>query len=278
MILSVVILALARIPFRILKRRRRTPAGAGVTAVVVALLLAAPGTAQEPMNPALQPDGVYEAGQIVERRPGGLPSLGVMFRQEFPAGINHIVTGPDHIAFVVALALVAQTAWGLFVVVSFFTLAHALTLTLASLNVLPLGELGVSVIELGVALSIVWVAAENIVWKGKTHHRPLLAFGFGLVHGYAFSEHFREALLDVDLSAAANLLKFLFKVLAFNLGVDAGQLAVVYVTFGLLVWLRRRASPEAMDRTVLKLSAAIGLFGLVWSGERLWGIAKSLAG
>jgi hydrogenase/urease accessory protein HupE len=266
MILSVVILALARIPFRILKRRRRTPAGAGVTAVVVALLLAAPGTAQEPMNPALQPDGVYEAGQIVERRPGGLPSLGVMFRQEFPAGINHIVTGPDHIAFVVALALVAQTAWGLFVVVSFFTLAHAL------------GELGVSVIELGVALSIVWVAAENIVWKGKTHHRPLLAFGFGLVHGYAFSEHFREALLDVDLSAAANLLKFLFKVLAFNLGVDAGQLAVVYVTFGLLVWLRRRASPEAMDRTVLKLSAAIGLFGLVWSGERLWGIAKSLAG
>lgn len=251
---------------------------ARITAAALLLFLCLPVLAAEGPNPALQPEGVYEPGQIVERRPSGLPSAGVLFRQEFPAGVRHIVTGPDHIAFVAALALVASSAWGLFVVVSFFTLAHALTLTLASLNVIPLGELGVSVIELGVALSIVWVACENIVWKGKTHHRALLAFCFGLVHGYAFSEHFRATLLDLDLAVAANLVKFLFKVLSFNLGVDAGQLAVVYATFGALACLRKRVTPDVMGRLVMKLSAAIGLFGLVWSGERLWGIARSLAG
>lgn len=226
-------------------------------------------------NPALSGNSAWKEGLSEKRGRTELPSAGYIIQEEFPAGIQHILTGPDHIAFVVALVLSFFSIWQLFKIVSFFTIAHALTLTLAGLNLIPLGKLGIAAIELGVALSIAWVGIENLI-KSKgiaIKRRESIAFFFGLIHGLAFSEHFRITLLDADLSVTLNLLKFLMKILTFNLGVDTGQLLIVSGVI-LFFWLiHKYLSPDTAEKLELKLkkygSATVSIFGLLWMFERI---------
>jgi hypothetical protein len=175
-------------------------------------------------------------------------------------GLEHIFTGADHLAFVLGLLLLGGSLWRVIGVVSSFTLAHSVTLALASLAWV---RLPASLVEPLIAASIVWIAVENLVAlrRGATREdrRPLLAFLFGLVHGFGFA----GALAPLHLSAGG----LATALLSFNAGVELGQGAVVAAAFPLLAALRRRRAGAPI---LLRAgSVGIGLAGAAWLLERL---------
>src|SRR6185369_9153408 len=110
------------------------------------------------------------------------PSRWRTFSDYVRHGINHILTGYDHLLFIAALALAVRRFWELFKIIAAFTLAHTITLTL---SVLDLVRLPAHLVEPMIALSIVFVALENLFWPDRTHGgtRLAVAFFFGLFHG-----------------------------------------------------------------------------------------------
>ncbi len=181
-------------------------------------------------------------------------------------GMEHIFIGADHLAFLLALLLAASKLGDMVRIVTSFTVAHSLTLFLASMDVIRLAP---ALTEALIAASIVYVAAENL-WLKEAGHRWILTFIFGLVHGLGFSGVLKERLEGLD--------GILLPVLSFNLGVEVGQLAVLLVLFPLLARLRRGADAEASQRRQLRLlrggSVPILLLGLGWLGDRVfqWGL------
>jgi uncharacterized membrane protein len=145
----------------------------------------------------------------------------------------------------------------LLVTVTAFTLAHSAALALAVLGWVHLSP---RVVEPLIAASIIWVATENLWWSEHTarRRRAVLAFAFGLVHGLAFS----QALTELQL-AGWPLAQAL---LGFNLGVEAGQAAVVLLLAPLLARAAGRAGARRWERAA---SAAIGVAGLAWLVQRL---------
>lgn len=169
-------------------------------------------------------------------------------------GVEHILLGIDHLLFLVLLLLGAQ-GWGSVVrLATAFTVAHSVTLGLA---VLGWVEVPSEVVEPLIALSILYVAVENIT-RGESRHRTLVVFGFGLLHGLGFA----GALSFIDDFGA----RLLGSLLSFNLGIELGQLAVVLVVFPLLL-LARRYSWSAVAHVVA--TGLFGIIGLVWFIERL---------
>jgi hydrogenase/urease accessory protein HupE len=173
----------------------------------------------------------------------------------FRLGIQHILTGYDHLLFLLGLTLVGGRLRPLLVMVTAFTVAHSITLGLAALDVWAPGP---RVVEPAIALSICYVGIEN--WFVRdVRRRWVITAPFGLVHGFGFAGALKEISLptvDVPLALAS-----------FNLGVEAGQLAVLAVILPLVLWLgRRRWFPEAGVKTV---SAAIAVAGLCWFVRRL---------
>lgn len=176
-------------------------------------------------------------------------------------GVEHIFTGYDHMAFLLGLLLLGGTLRGLLRVVTSFTLAHSVTLAVASLE---LASVPPRVVEPLIAASIVFVAVENLVQLRRPSpaadgRRWKLAFGFGLVHGFGFA----SALTDLHL-ARAELAAALF---SFNVGVEAGQAVLAAVAFPLLAALRRRPAPARLGLRAGSL--AIGAAGVLWLVERL---------
>jgi hydrogenase/urease accessory protein HupE len=175
-------------------------------------------------------------------------------------GMHHILIGYDHIAFLLALLLGAQKMGEMIRVVTSFTVAHSLTLLLAALDKIRLPS---TVTESLIALSIVYVAAENYFLKDG-RHRWVLTFAFGLVHGLGFSTVLRERLQDIDSIA--------LPVVSFNLGVELGQIAILLVAFPILVMIRRSRDEDASAKKRLLLlrigSAPILLLGLAWFVDR----------
>lgn len=176
-------------------------------------------------------------------------------------GMEHIFTGYDHIAFLLALLLVAAR-YGLrgglrytFGIVTAFTVAHSLTLTAAGLNLVRLPG---RVVEPAIAFSIAYVAAENLLVE-EPRHRWLLTFGFGLVHGFGFA----SVLQELGLPSSA-VIPSLF---SFNLGVELGQLCVVLVAAPLLLWLVPRRGAAAPVRRIGSL-VLLALSSL-WFFERI---------
>lgn len=170
-------------------------------------------------------------------------------------GIEHIFTGYDHLAFVLAMILVGRSLGQVAKIVTAFTVAHSLTLVLAALGVVSLpGKLVESVI----ALSIAVVAAENVFVKDHDK-RWLIAFIFGLVHGFGFSGVLRDLGLPTEGLVSS--------LLSFNLGVEVGQLAVLLVIFPLVLMLRRTRWHLPVVRAA---SGAVFVMGLLWFGERLF--------
>ncbi|MCR8635857.1 HupE/UreJ family protein [Paenibacillus radicis (ex Xue et al. 2023)] len=145
----------------------------------------------------------------------------------FLLGIEHILLGFDHLLFLFSLILVAAGYRDIVKIVTAFTVAHSITLLLASLGYVSLNPVW---IEAAIALSICYVALENIV-SGKYAMRWVLTFIFGLVHGLGFA----GALEEIGLPKAY----FVSSLLIFNLGVEIGQLAVVFAVLPLLLWVRR---------------------------------------
>lgn len=172
-------------------------------------------------------------------------------------GVFHIFTGFDHIVFLVALLLVGGSLKRLLLLVTSFTLAHSVTLGLTALGWVPLDELRTRWVEAAIALSIIWVAAENLILK--THrHRALLTLLFGLIHGFGFA----SVLQSYGLGERAGL-----SLLGFNLGVELGQAAIVLALYPLVRLLERREALRV--RTVRVVSGAILGAGLFWLVERI---------
>ena len=171
-------------------------------------------------------------------------------------GFVHIVPeGLDHILFVLGLFLLSARLRPLVWQVTAFTVAHAATLTLAALGVVALAP---RLVEPLIALSVAYVAIENVLTDRLTRWRPVVVFGFGLLHGLGFA----GVLGELGLPERERLLALV----TFNAGIELGQLAVIAAAAGSLGWFRSK--PWYRRRLAVPISAVIGLFGLTWAIER----------
>ena len=181
------------------------------------------------------------------------PPLLANLRRFVRLGIAHIFLGYDHICFLIALLVVSRFR-ELVKIVTSFTVAHSLTLILAALGVARLPS---RLVECAIALTIVYVAAENL-WRTSLAYRWKLTYAFGLVHGFGFA----SVLSGLGLPTAGRVRCLL----AFNLGVEIGQLAIVTAAFPLIVLLGKWRYATAV------ISIAIGLFGFGWFLDRAFGL------
>ena len=172
-------------------------------------------------------------------------------------GIHHILIGPDHLLFLVGLLLLGGSVRRLLVVVSAFTLAHSVTLSLAVLNVFSPPS---RVVEPLIALSIVYVGADNLLVRGGRDARAWIAFGFGLMHGFGFASVLRE--MELPARAVG------WSLLSFNVGVEIGQLMVVAFVASALAALRRH-SQVAGQRVAFAGSLAVIAAGAFWFVQRV---------
>ncbi|MEO6034548.1 MAG: HupE/UreJ family protein, partial [Verrucomicrobiota bacterium] len=176
----------------------------------------------------------------------------------FLLGVHHIWTGYDHLLFLFALLIVCDSFASIGKIVTCFTLAHSLTLALATLNIVQIRS---SVIEPTIAASIVYVGLENIFHHGHPKGRWLLTFAFGLVHGFGFASVLRE----MDIAKAGSVI---VPLVSFNLGVEAGQIAVAAVILP-LIW-RLKKTPSFAPRWVPVCSILVAAAGAYWFIERVW--------
>lgn len=228
----------------------------------IASVRRADGTHEERVLDREHPSAVFRLGQAA---PEGWWSFARL-------GVNHILTGADHLLFLAALLLGSRGLRGLLLTVTGFTLAHSIALALATLGWVDLSP---RIVEPLIAASIVWVAVENLWLRAiRPARRAGLAFAFGLVHGLAFSEVLRDLGLTGWPLARA--------LLGFNLGVEAGQAVVVLALAPVLAWAARRpgvdrasgaAAVAGGGRWARAASAAIGAAGVVWLVQRLVSVA-----
>jgi hydrogenase/urease accessory protein HupE len=197
---------------------------------------------------------------------GGEPAgLGETVWRYFVSGVEHIAIGYDHIAFLLAVIVLARRFWPLFAVVTAFTVAHSITLSLAVLEVVTLPS---RLVEAAIAGSIVYVAAENF-FVSDIRRRWWITFAFGLVHGFGFASVLREYGIPRDAVVPA--------LAAFNVGVEIGQLLIVGAATllwkaGFALGRARGLQPtEPLQRKVgLGLSGAVLVLGLYWLVERVF--------
>ena len=179
-------------------------------------------------------------------------------------GIGHILPdGADHILFVLAIFLASVRLRALVIQVSAFTVAHTATLALAAGGVITPSA---SVVEPLIALTIAFVAIENLFFKDMTRWRPIVVFGFGLIHGLGFAGFFGELGLPPG--------QFWSALIGFNVGVEIGQLAVIGLAailgLGLRHALRDLAGHGRYRNAVARpASLLIGTIGLWWFVARL---------
>ncbi len=175
-------------------------------------------------------------------------------------GFTHIIPkGLDHILFVVGLFLLGAALRPLLIQITSFTLAHTLTLALATTGAINLSP---SIVEPLIAASIVYVAVENIISDRLQKWRPLVVFCFGLLHGLGFA----GVLSEIGIASGF----FVTALIAFNVGVELGQLAVILICF-LAVGFWFRHKPWYRGRITVPASIVIALIGLYWFVERVLG-------
>ena len=175
-------------------------------------------------------------------------------------GFFHILDGVDHLLFLLCLVIpFRRVGWTLVGVITSFTVAHSITLIAAAYGIVPSAAWFPPLIETLIAVSILYMAVENVL-RPNLQRRWLVTFAFGLVHGFAFS-----FLLKSQLQfAGSNLLTSL---LAFNVGIEFGQLLVLAVAVPLLALLLSR-SPASEKALTLVLSLVIGHTAWHWTVER----------
>ena len=192
--------------------------------------------------------------QQAKADPGETASDSGAFSRFFALGVEHIWTGYDHLLFLFAVLLAGGGLARLAAIVTSFTVAHSITLGAAATGLV---HLPVAPVEAVIALSIVYVAAENILGRGADR-RAFVTFAFGLIHGFGFASVLAETALPAG--------EVVVPLLAFNLGVEAGQLAVLLAVVPLLATILRGPRAHAVK---VALSAAIALCGAAWAFERL---------
>lgn len=177
-----------------------------------------------------------------------------VFQEYTRMGMEHIWAGWDHLLFVMGLLLMAGSRWkDLLKLITFFTIGHSITIILASLELASLSPL---IVEPLIALSIAYIAVENILRRKESSKQGWVTLGFGLVHGFGFAEILRGTLSD-------NVALPLF---SFNLGVELGQLVVVMAALPILWGIRKLIRHPAWTRYAM---GGIGAMGLYWFVERV---------
>jgi hydrogenase/urease accessory protein HupE len=212
---------------------------------------------------------------VMSVRPAGRPSIELVFNAERPEatvdlgaartgwldfivmGAEHILGGPDHLLFLLALLAPAKGFWPIVRIVTGFTVAHSITLSLATLGLV---DVPASIVEPLIAVSIIWVGLENLLAPAQTRWRWLIAALFGLIHGLGFASVLTELGLPREAMVRA--------LIGFNLGVEVGQLAFVAVVMPPLVWLTR---PGRLGWLPQLLSVIVVLMGTIWLVERVGG-------
>ena len=182
-----------------------------------------------------------------------------LFIEYVKLGFVHIVPeGLDHILFVLGLFLLSTQVRPLLVQVTAFTIAHSITLALGLYGIVQIPP---SIVEPLIALSIVYVAAENIMTSQLNPWRPFVVFGFGLLHGLGFAGILQELNLPRESYATG--------LIGFNVGVEFGQLAVIALAYlATTMWFGRETWYR--NRIVVPASAAIALTGLFWTVQRVF--------
>lgn len=173
-------------------------------------------------------------------------------------GFSHILAGTDHLLFLLCLVIPLRNVRSLVPVITAFTIAHSITLIGAVLGVVPSVLWFPPLIETLIALSIVYMAFENILGFDQ-RSRWLVTFGFGLIHGFGFS-----FLLTESMQFAGGYL--LTALLSFNLGVEIGQLLVLVLVVPVLSFLFKRMSSERVG--IVLLSALVAHSAWHWMAER----------
>ncbi|MEM7269816.1 MAG: HupE/UreJ family protein, partial [Pseudomonadota bacterium] len=179
------------------------------------------------------------------------------FLQYLVVGFDHILPkGLDHILFVIGLFLLSTALRPLLIQITAFTLAHTVTLALGAVGWVNIPG---SIVEPLIALSIAYVAVENI-FSDKLHRwRPVIVFLFGLLHGLGFA----GVLSEFGFAPG----QFIASLIAFNIGVEIGQLVVIALCFLIVgIWFGKK--PWYRERIVYPASLAIGGYALVWVIER----------
>lgn len=238
----------------------RFPGIMGVIAVSVnrpkqepATFVANAGEATEPLPVQLE----NSAAPPSNGAPVAEPGRWLVVRQYLELGFNHILPeGTDHILFVLGLFLLSCRLKPLLWQVTAFTVAHSITLGLSLYGVIRLPS---AVVEPLIALSIAFVAVENICTPELKPWRPVVVFCFGLIHGLGFS--------SVLLSLGLPRKDFATALVAFNSGVELGQLAVITGAFLVVGWWRRRTWYR--KGIVIPASALIAVTGLFWTVQRI---------
>lgn len=178
------------------------------------------------------------------------------------SGVEHIFGGPDHVAFIIGLLLLGGSLRRLLIVMTAFTLAHSITLSLAALDIVSPPA---RYVEPAIALSIVYVGVDNfLVTAASRDVRGWIAFFFGLVHGFGFASVLKEFGLPASALGWA--------LFSFNLGVEMGQVAIVLAIAPVVAWLHR-ARPPAGRAVARAGSAAVVLAGVYWFVDRTFGWA-----
>lgn len=171
----------------------------------------------------------------------------------FAAGIEHIVTGYDHICFLLAVVLWATRAWPVVKIVTAFTISHSITLSLAALQIVDIPSRWT---EIAIALSIVYVALENFFTR-KVDGRWRDTFFFGFVHGFGFASGLIE--MGVPQRAIVPALA------SFNIGVEVGQIGVVLIVLPLLGLIDRLFFKGERNARLVQIgSGAIACAGVYW--------------
>lgn len=173
-------------------------------------------------------------------------------------GVSHILSGFDHLLFLLCLVIPLRRLRDVVATATSFTVAHSFTLIGAAYGLAPAGAWFPPFVETAIAVSIVYMALENIV-GARLEHRWMIAFGFGLVHGFGFSFALRESLQF----AGSHLLTSL---LAFNVGVELGQLLVIAIAIPALVALFRWVVVERVG--VVLISAILAHSAWHWMTAR----------
>ena len=203
------------------------------------------------------PQALLDAANTTVTLSAPAPSLLSTLRRYLVTGIEHIFLGYDHIAFLVAVVLWARRLVPVIKIVTAFTIAHSITLSLAALNVVVLPG---TIVEPAIAASIVYVAMENFFTR-NIDSRWRITFAFGLVHGFGFAGALREIGLPTNAVATA--------LAAFNIGVEIGQVVIVGIVVPALIALDRLMAvdgtkPARAATLVYALSAVITVLGSYW--------------
>lgn len=193
---------------------------------------------------------------------GSWQGVGAVLGTFIPAGVQHILVGPDHILFLIGLLLVGGSAGRLGLIVTAFTIGHSVTLSLAALDLYAPPAF---IVEPLIALSIVLVGVDNLLVGGEATAgrdlRPWMAGLFGLVHGFGFASVLREFGLPREALG--------WSLFGFNVGVELGQLAIV-VPCAMALATLRRFSALAAARVAMIGSVVVVLAGAWWFVQRVF--------